>query len=104
MGHLPGEGLPAFPNPYMRQQSSMAQAFSISSHITWPMLYPTTFFLLVTGIVNSFAVFEQVNIMTNGGPFKQNNDDRPSNIQERFSGVLKWDMRVPWRFCSWCFL
>ena len=26
------------------------------------------FFLLVTGIVNSFAVFEQVNIMTNGGP------------------------------------
>ena len=37
-------------------------------HITWPMLKPTTFFLLVTGIVNSFAVFEQVNILTNGGP------------------------------------
>lgn len=36
--------------------------------ITWPMLRPTTFFLLVTGIVNSFAVFEQVNIMTAGGP------------------------------------
>lgn len=36
--------------------------------ITWPMLRPTTFFLVVTGIVNSFAVFEQVNIMTNGGP------------------------------------
>lgn len=37
-------------------------------HITWPMLKPTTFFLLVTGIVNSFAVFEQINIMTGGGP------------------------------------
>jgi multiple sugar transport system permease protein/raffinose/stachyose/melibiose transport system permease protein len=36
--------------------------------ITWPMLQPTTFFLLITGIVNSFSVFEQVNIMTNGGP------------------------------------
>ncbi|MFI3211946.1 MAG: sugar ABC transporter permease [Eubacteriales bacterium] len=36
--------------------------------ITFPMLQPTTFFLLVTGIVNSFAVFEQVNIMTAGGP------------------------------------
>lgn len=37
-------------------------------HITWPMLKPTTFFLLVTGIVNSFSVFEQINIMTGGGP------------------------------------
>lgn len=36
--------------------------------ITFPMLQPTTFFLLVTGVVNSFAVFEQVNIMTDGGP------------------------------------
>ncbi len=39
-------------------------------YITWPMLRPTTFFLLVTGIVNSFSVFEQVNIMTGGGPLK----------------------------------
>lgn len=36
--------------------------------ITWPMLRPTTFFLLVTGIVNSFSVFDQINIMTSGGP------------------------------------
>ena len=40
-------------------------------YITWPMLRPTTFFLLVTGVVNSFSVFEQVNIMTNGGPLKR---------------------------------
>lgn len=39
--------------------------------ITWPMLKPTTFFLVVTGIVNSFAVFEQVNIMTGGGPLNR---------------------------------
>ncbi len=39
--------------------------------ITWPMLRPTTFFLLITGMMNSFAVFEQVNIMTGGGPFNQ---------------------------------
>lgn len=40
-------------------------------HITWPLLQPTTFFLVVTGIVNCFAVFEQVNILTNGGPLKK---------------------------------
>lgn len=39
--------------------------------ITWPMLRPTTFFLLVTGIVNSFSVFEQINIMTGGGPLNR---------------------------------
>ena len=40
-------------------------------HITWPLLRPTTFFLLVTGIVNSFSVFEQINIMTAGGPLNK---------------------------------
>jgi ABC-type sugar transport system permease subunit len=36
--------------------------------ITIPMLKPTTFFILVMSCINSFMVFEQVNIMTNGGP------------------------------------
>ncbi len=36
--------------------------------ITLPMLKPTTFFLLVTGFINNFNVFEQVNILTSGGP------------------------------------
>lgn len=44
--------------------SEVKQFFSI----TLPMLRPTTFFLLVTGCINSFMVFEQVNIMTGGGP------------------------------------
>ncbi len=45
-----------------------ANAIRKFTAITFPMLQPTTFFLLVTGIVNTFAVFEQVNIMTDGGP------------------------------------
>lgn len=44
--------------------SEVKQFFSI----TLPLLKPTTFFLVVTGCINSFMVFEQVNIMTNGGP------------------------------------
>jgi ABC-type sugar transport system permease subunit len=36
--------------------------------ITLPMLTPVTFFLFVTGIINNFNVFEQVIVMTNGGP------------------------------------
>lgn len=44
--------------------SPVRQFFSI----TLPMLSPTTFFLLITGIVGSFKVFELVMILTNGGP------------------------------------
>ena len=37
-------------------------------HITIPLLRPVTFFLFVTGVINNFNVFEQVNILTGGGP------------------------------------
>jgi multiple sugar transport system permease protein len=36
--------------------------------VTWPLLTPTTFFVLVISCIVSFQVFEQVFIMTNGGP------------------------------------
>lgn len=37
-------------------------------YIMLPLLRPTTFFLFVTACINAFKVFEQVNIMTDGGP------------------------------------
>lgn len=36
--------------------------------ITFPMVSPTLFFLLLMDLIASFKVFETVNIMTNGGP------------------------------------
>jgi ABC-type sugar transport system permease subunit len=40
-------------------------------HITIPMLRPVVFFLLVTGTIGGFNVFEQVNVMTSGGPLNR---------------------------------
>lgn len=37
-------------------------------YITLPLLTPTTFFVFVMSIINSFQVFDQVNLMTEGGP------------------------------------
>jgi multiple sugar transport system permease protein len=37
-------------------------------HITLPMLSPTTFFVLVITLINSFQVFEQTYVLTRGGP------------------------------------
>jgi ABC-type sugar transport system permease subunit len=45
-----------------------ASSFRQFCSITFPLLTPTSFFLLVMGTVSSFSVFEQVNIMTQGGP------------------------------------
>lgn len=45
-----------------------AGTITIFFRITLPLLKPTSAFLLITGIISSFNVFEQVNIMTQGGP------------------------------------
>ena len=37
-------------------------------HITMPMISPTVLFSLVMGIINSFQIFTQAYVMTDGGP------------------------------------
>ena len=37
-------------------------------YITLPLLAPTTFFAFVIGIIGSFQVFAEIDIMTRGGP------------------------------------
>lgn len=44
--------------------SSIRQFFSI----TIPLLSPTTFFLTIMGIIGSFKVFDQISVLTQGGP------------------------------------
>jgi len=40
-------------------------------HITWPLLSPVTFFVVVVGIINSFKYFSLIHVMTpNGGPLQ----------------------------------
>lgn len=45
-----------------------ASWFSKVKNITWPMLKPTTLYLLITGIIDSFQVFMTSYLMTQGGP------------------------------------
>ncbi len=44
--------------------SPLRQFFSI----TVPLISPTTFFLTIMGIIGSFKVFDQISILTQGGP------------------------------------
>ncbi|WP_232058095.1 carbohydrate ABC transporter permease [Cohnella abietis] len=45
-----------------------ASAWSKLIKITIPLLSPTLFFIITISLINSFQVFDQVLIMTNGGP------------------------------------
>jgi multiple sugar transport system permease protein len=37
-------------------------------HVTFPLLTPSTFFVVVISLINGFQVFDQVYVMTGGGP------------------------------------
>jgi len=48
-----------------------ANAIQRLLYITIPLLRPTTFFLLITGVIGTFQIFTEVYIMTNGGPLNR---------------------------------
>lgn len=45
-----------------------ANSFAQFRYITLPLLKPTTFFIFVMSVISSFQVFDQVMLMTQGGP------------------------------------
>jgi len=62
-------GLQAIPEEY-REAARLdgASPWRVFRHVTWPLLSPTTFFILVISVIGSFQVFSIVNVMTGGGP------------------------------------
>ncbi|SCH33530.1 sn-glycerol-3-phosphate transport system permease protein ugpA [uncultured Ruminococcus sp.] len=62
-------GLQGIPR-YLYEAAEMdgANTFQKFWNITVPMISPTTFFILITSIIDSFQVFEIVYTLTGGGP------------------------------------
>lgn len=57
------------PNSYLEAaQVDGASGWHILRYIKFPLLMPSTFFLIITGLIDSFQVFDLVYTMTNGGP------------------------------------
>ncbi|SFK81682.1 multiple sugar transport system permease protein [Paenibacillus sp. 1_12] len=62
-------GLQSIPNDlYEAADIDGASKLKQFISITVPLLSPTTFFLLVTGIIGSFKVFDVIAVLTGGGP------------------------------------
>lgn len=62
-------GLQGIPDEYYEAASlDGAGPWARFRRITLPLLTPTTFFVLIISLINSFQVFDQIYIMTGGGP------------------------------------
>lgn len=58
---------------YEAAQVDGATAWDRFVHITWPLLTPTTFFLLVVSLISSFKVFTEIYVLYSGLPGPYNN-------------------------------
>lgn len=67
-------GLQAIPN-HLYEAASIdgANGFVKFFKVTLPMLSPTMFMVLILNIINSFQVFDLINVMTDGGPGRSTN-------------------------------
>jgi multiple sugar transport system permease protein len=64
-------GLQAIPQEYYEAAAvDGAGGWKQFRHITLPLLAPSTFFVTVYLVISSFQVFDQIFIMTNGGPLR----------------------------------
>lgn len=62
-------GLQGVPQEYYEAaQIDGASRWDRLWHITLPLISPTTFFVVVNGLIGSWQVFDQVYILTRGGP------------------------------------
>jgi multiple sugar transport system permease protein len=62
-------GLSGIPAHYLEAaRIDGAGAGQTFRHVTLPLLRPTTFFVLATGLISTFQVFDTVYAMTRGGP------------------------------------
>jgi len=82
---------------YEAAQIDGANKFKQFIHITMPMLGPTTFFLVITSIVNSFKVFDLIAFLTEGGPNNATNvlvyyiyEEGFQNFRMGYASALSW--------------
>ncbi len=63
-------GLQGIPDMYYEASSleGAGVGWKAFRFITWPLLKPTTFFVTVISLIFTFRTFEQVYVMTKGGP------------------------------------
>jgi multiple sugar transport system permease protein len=66
-------GLTAIPHEYYEAASldGAHRGFTLFRYITWPLLWPVTSLVLVLQLIAQWQIFNQVYLLTFGGPFNK---------------------------------
>ena len=99
-------GLQAIPRDYYEAaELDGAGAFERLRSITLPLLAPTTFFVTVISLINSFQVFTQVWVMTEGGPAGATTVLVERVVKHAFSyGEMGYAATISWVLCAIVFV
>ena len=94
-------GLQAIPKDYYEAASlDGASGWERLKSITLPLLTPTTFFVAIISTINSFQVFTQVWIMTEGGPAGATTVLVERIVKHAFSyGEMGYAATISWVLC-----
>ncbi len=68
-------GLEAIPKEYYEAASldGAGSGVRVFRHITWPLVWPVTSLVFVLQLILQWKIFDQVYLLTNGGPFNRTN-------------------------------
>lgn len=79
-----------------------ASGFKSFWHITWPMVRPVTFFIIVTNIIGGSQIFTEMNIMTLQAGLNMLQPPWCSTFGKKPSATSRWAMPLLWRYSSAC--
>jgi multiple sugar transport system permease protein len=93
-------GLQSIPEEYYEAASvDGAGRWSRFRHITIPLLTPSLFFVLVISLINNLQVFDQVWVMTKGGPAEATSVVVEQIVRNAFSyGQMGYAAAMSWIF------
>lgn len=91
-------GLQAIPEDYYEAASlDGAGRWSRFRNVTIPLLSPASFFVIVITLINNFQVFDQVQVMTQGGPANSTTVVVQQIVQNAFSyGRMGYAAAMSW--------
>jgi multiple sugar transport system permease protein len=91
-------GLQAIPEDYYEAAAvDGAGRWARFRHITLPLLTPASFFVVVISLINSFQVFDQIWVMTGGGPVDSTSVIVLQIVQNAFSyGRVGYASAMSW--------
>ena len=91
-------GLQAIPRVYYEAATiDGARGWQQVLNITIPLLTPTIFFLMIISIINGFQIFDQIYVMTQGGPAHSTRtivyhifDEAFQNLRMGYGTAMSW--------------